>query len=165
MKRGTTRPPLARMARIHNLLNAGRAVTAVKVARELEVSPKTIARDLEYMRESLELPLEYEASEHTFRYRRPVASMLFEPYVSEVSTQEVRKARPAMASIESNPSQLEIEHTDDLAAICARYGVEAEHVLRSMLREAFMDALDNPRLMDNIVRGARALAVEWKGGE
>ena len=45
-----TRPPLERMLRIHQSIQAGAYPTAGRLAEELEVSAKSIHRDLEFMR-------------------------------------------------------------------------------------------------------------------
>jgi len=59
--RGTfSRPPLARMMHVHARLKAGRYPNCRKLADELEVSSKTIQRDLEFMRYRLGLPIEYD---------------------------------------------------------------------------------------------------------
>ena len=56
------RPPLERMLRIHQAIQAGNHPNASSLAREMEVSAKSIHRDLEFMRDRLDLPLEYEAA-------------------------------------------------------------------------------------------------------
>jgi response regulator of citrate/malate metabolism len=61
---GPTRPllsraPLARMAHIRRLLLRGEEFNAATVARELEVSTKTIFRDIEYMRSALNYEICY----------------------------------------------------------------------------------------------------------
>ena len=63
-----SRPPLERMLRIHQLLQAGGYPNASSIAREIEVSTKTIHRDLEFMRDRLNLPLEFDASRNGFFY-------------------------------------------------------------------------------------------------
>ena len=55
-----TRPPLARMLRIHQALQSGSYPNATRLAADLEVSTKSIHRDLEFMRDRLELPLEFD---------------------------------------------------------------------------------------------------------
>ena len=57
-----SRPPLERMLRIHQAIQAGDYPNASSLAREMEVSSKSIHRDLEFMRDRLDLPLEYEAA-------------------------------------------------------------------------------------------------------
>ena len=68
-----TRPPLLRMVRIHDLLSAGRHPNCSLVAREFEVSTKTIQRDVDFMRDQLLLPIDYDRVRHGFAYTRAVA--------------------------------------------------------------------------------------------
>lgn len=67
-----SRPPLARMLRIHEFLQDGRQTNCTKLAEHLEVSTKTIMRDLAFMRDQLDLPCEYDPPTHTWRYACPV---------------------------------------------------------------------------------------------
>ena len=50
-----SRPPLARMLQIHQALQAGGYPNATTLASQLEVCTKSINRDLEFMRDRLEL--------------------------------------------------------------------------------------------------------------
>ena len=67
-----SRPPLARMLRLHGLLQAGRFPNCRRLAEELEVSTKTVQRDIDFMRDQLELPIDYNAAERGFFYTHPV---------------------------------------------------------------------------------------------
>jgi predicted DNA-binding transcriptional regulator YafY len=67
-----TRPPLVRMLRIHELLSAGRYPNCSVLAAEFEVSAKTVQRDVDFMRDQLVLPIEYDRRRHGFVYSRPV---------------------------------------------------------------------------------------------
>ena len=69
---GHSRPPLERMQRLHDLLRNEKPVNCQQLGREFEVSYKTIQRDLDFMRDRLNLPIEYEATKYTFRYSEPV---------------------------------------------------------------------------------------------
>ena len=69
---GHSRPPLERMQRLHDLLSTQQVVNCQKLGREFEVSYKTIQRDLDFMRDRLNLPLEYDATRYTFRYTEAV---------------------------------------------------------------------------------------------
>ena len=69
---GHSRPPLERMQRLHDLLMNERPVNCQQLGREFEVSYKTIQRDLDFMRDRLNLPIEYDPSRYTFRYTEPV---------------------------------------------------------------------------------------------
>jgi proteasome accessory factor B len=70
----SSRPPIARMLRIHGLLQRGDFPNCFTIATELEVSQKTIQRDIEFMRDRMSLPIEYDALERGYRYSRPVTS-------------------------------------------------------------------------------------------
>jgi predicted DNA-binding transcriptional regulator YafY len=68
----STRPPFVRMLRIHELLSAGRSPNCSVLARDFEVSVKTVQRDIDFMRDQLMLPIEYDRYEHGFFYSQPV---------------------------------------------------------------------------------------------
>src|SRR2546423_6247722 len=69
-----SRPPLARMLRMHERLKAGRYPNCRKLADELEVSSKTVQRDIDFMRYQLGLPIEYDQLHFGFYYSEPVAN-------------------------------------------------------------------------------------------
>jgi len=60
------------MLRIHQALQAGSYPNATTLARQLEVSTKSIHRDLEFMRERLGLPLEYDGRRFGYFYTEHV---------------------------------------------------------------------------------------------
>jgi len=66
------RPPLQRMLRIHQAIHAGDYPNATTMAAELEVSTKSVHRDLEFMRDRLELPIEFDASRGGYYYTEEV---------------------------------------------------------------------------------------------
>src|SRR5687768_11323284 len=69
-----SRPPLERMMRIHSVIASGSYPNASTLARELEVSTKSVQRDLEFMRDRLNLPLEYNGSRFGYYYTEPISS-------------------------------------------------------------------------------------------
>jgi len=69
----STRPPLVRMVRIHELLAAGKFPNCSGMAGHLEVSPKTVQRDVDFMRDQLDLPIDYDQIRHGFFYTEPVS--------------------------------------------------------------------------------------------
>src|SRR5437763_11318563 len=69
-----SRPPLERMMRMHERLKAGRYPNCRKLADELEVSAKTVQRDIDFMRYRLGLPIEYDQLHFGFYYTEPVAN-------------------------------------------------------------------------------------------
>lgn len=70
----SSRPPLERMMAIHARLKAGRFPNCRKIAEELEVSSKTIQRDIDFMRYRLNLPVEYDPLRFGFYYSEEVTS-------------------------------------------------------------------------------------------
>lgn len=58
--------------RIHARINAGGHPNATGLAREIEVSSKTIRRDIDFMRDQLGMPIEYEPARHGYYYTGPV---------------------------------------------------------------------------------------------
>ena len=68
------RPPLERMLRIHQSLQSGKFPNATILAAELEVSTKSIQRDLEFMRDRLELPIQYDSHRIGYHYTAEVTS-------------------------------------------------------------------------------------------
>lgn len=62
------------MMRMHERLKAGRYPNCRKLADELEVSSKTVQRDIDFMRYRLGLPIEYDQLHFGFYYTEPVSS-------------------------------------------------------------------------------------------
>jgi len=63
------------MLRIHKALQRGDFPNCSRLAAELEVSTKTISRDIDFMRDRMLMPIEYEPSEHGYCYTREVESL------------------------------------------------------------------------------------------
>ena len=95
----STRPPIERMLRIHNLIKGGSHPNATRLARELEVTTKTIYRDIAFMRDRMELPVEFEPAYNGYHYIEEVgqfptvkitAGELFAMMVEEKAMQQYR---------------------------------------------------------------------------
>lgn len=56
---------------IHERLGNDQRETARSLAEQLETSERTIKRDLEFMRDQLGAPIEWDASQHSYAYSRP----------------------------------------------------------------------------------------------
>ena len=93
------RPPLERMLRIHQAIQSGVFPNATRLAAELEVSSKSIHRDLEFMRDRLELPLEFNRQRLGYHYTEEVKAFptlqitegeLFALIVAEKALQQYR---------------------------------------------------------------------------
>lgn len=62
------------MLKIHDELRRGALTNCTKLMNTLEVSRKTIVRDIAFMRDRLELPIEFDARIQAYRYTQPVTS-------------------------------------------------------------------------------------------
>jgi proteasome accessory factor B len=97
-----SRPPLERMMRLHTALKARHFPNCRKIADELEVSPKTIQRDIDFMKYRLGLPIEYHPQQFGFYYSEPVTAF---PSI-EVSEGEITAllvAQKALAQYKGTP--------------------------------------------------------------
>ncbi len=94
-----SRPPLERMMKIHSAIQSGKFPNATSLAADLEVSTKSIHRDLEFMRDRMDLPLEYAKANNGYFYTQDVSAFptlqitegeLFALLVAEKSLQQYR---------------------------------------------------------------------------
>lgn len=94
-----SRPPLERMLRIHQSLQAGDFPNSTQLATILEVSTKSIHRDIEFMRDRLGLPVEYHPARFGYHYTGVVTSFptmkisegeLFALIIAEKALQQYR---------------------------------------------------------------------------
>lgn len=69
-----SRPPYARMIKIHEMLAAGKFPNCSTLADVFEVSYKTVQRDIDFMRDQMLLPIDYDSGQHGFHYTKPVSS-------------------------------------------------------------------------------------------
>ncbi len=69
-----SRPPLPRMEYIYQKIRTERRPNCSTLARALEVSPKTVQRDIDFMRFQLELPIEYDRLRHGFYFGSAVGA-------------------------------------------------------------------------------------------
>ncbi len=69
-----SRPPLERMLQIHKAIQSGSYPNSSQLAARLEVSRKSIHRDLTFMRDRLGLPISYQGSRFGYTYTESVSS-------------------------------------------------------------------------------------------
>ena len=106
------------MLRIHQALQSGRHPNASTLAASLEVSSKSIHRDLEFMRDRMELPLEYDPARKGYHYTQEVGNFptlqitegeLFALLVAEKALQQYRGtafARPLLSAFKKMAAAL-----------------------------------------------------------
>ena len=69
-----SRPPLERIMEIHESVKRGNYPNASTLAKKMEVSTKTIHRDIQFMRDRWDLPILYDPSYNGYKYTRTVDS-------------------------------------------------------------------------------------------
>jgi len=107
-----SRPPLERMLRIHDELRRGAFTNCTKLAAALEVSRKTIVRDIAFMRDRLELPIEFDPRINAYRYTHPVSAFPT-VHVSEGELLALLVARKALEQYRGTPFHRQLEVSFD----------------------------------------------------
>jgi proteasome accessory factor B len=97
-----TRPPWERMMRFHHLLQEQAFPTCSRVAKEFEVSWRTIMRDVEFMRDRLNLPMEFDPHRNGYYYTEPVHEFPQMPF-SEAEIFALLVAHKAIAQYRGTP--------------------------------------------------------------
>lgn len=86
VRSGKTRAPFERIHRIHEAVRDGNLPNCSTLAKMLEVTAKTVQRDITFMRDRLGLPLEYDEQLHGYRYTEDVSSFpVFEVGAEELA--------------------------------------------------------------------------------
>jgi len=117
------------MLRIHQLIQSGSFPNATTLAAELEVSTKSIHRDLEFMRDRLQLPLEFDRARFGYGYTEEVNAFptvqitegeLFALIVAERALQQYRGTsfeKPLLSAIKKMEQSLPETISLDLAEV------------------------------------------------
>ncbi len=128
------------MLRSHQLIQSGTCPNAVSLAGELEVSAKSVYRDVEFMRDRLGLPIEYDIGRRGYFYTEEVSAFptvqitegeLFALLVAEKALQQYRGTnfeRPLLSAIkkmeQSLPETISLDLGDVQQAISFRTRAE-----------------------------------------
>ena len=106
------------MMRIHQAVQSGKYPNASTLSRDVEVATKTIHRDIEFMRDRLGLPIEYDARRAGFYYTEEVSGFpnvqitegeLFALIVAEKALQQYRGTnfeKPLLSAIKKMEQSL-----------------------------------------------------------
>src|SRR5436190_399633 len=104
----TSRPPIERMLRIHEELQKGALTNCTTLARFFEISRKTVVRDIAFMRDRLDLPIEFDAQAKVYRYARPVSAFPT-VQISEGELLALLVARKALEQYRGTPFHRQLE--------------------------------------------------------
>ncbi len=70
-----SRPPLYRFQEIFHAIKTGRYPNRTQLAQTIEVTTKTIQRDIDYMRYQLNLPIEFDYSRGGYYFTKPMTEL------------------------------------------------------------------------------------------
>jgi len=156
------RPPLERMLRIHHALQLGGFPNASKLAKEIEVSSKTIHRDLEFMRDRMNLPVSFDAVRGGYFYNGEVSNFptlqitegeIFALVVAEKALQQYRGTsfeKPLLSAIrkmeQSLPDTVSLNLADISQTISFR--TRAEPILNLQIFDALARAVAQRRQLE-----------------
>ncbi len=100
-----SRPTLYRMGRIVELLKLGRKVTVATVADDLQVSPRTVARHLDYLVHVLDAPIEYDRVQRSFVLTEKGLPLILDPYIRSHLRQEAKRAMDYASKLSSESKE------------------------------------------------------------
>lgn len=154
------------MLRIHQAIQSGKFPNASTLARELEVSTKSIHRDIEFMRDRLELPIEYDGSRFGYHYTEEVNAFptvqitegeIFALLVAEKALQQYRGTsfeKPLLSAIrkmeQSLPDTISLNLSDIEQTISFR--TRAEQILNLEIFDTLAKATAHRRQIEMTYR-------------
>ena len=157
-----SRPPLERMLRIHQAVSAGQFPNASTLAAEIEVATKTIHRDIEFMRDRLNLPIEFNPARNGYHYTEEVSAFpniqitegeLFALVVAEKALQQYRGTnfeKPLLSAIrkmeQSLPDTISLNLADIEQTISFR--TRAEPILDLKIFDALAKAVSQHKQLE-----------------
>lgn len=92
-----------RLLAIHQSIAARRYPNTARLAREFEVSPKTVKRDIEWMRVHWDLPIEYDRTRNGYYYARDVKQLPGVPRLNEAERFALLVAQRAVGQYQGTP--------------------------------------------------------------
>ena len=154
------------MLRIHQALQAGGYPNAARLAREIEVSSKTIHRDIEFMRDRLGLPVEFEASRQGYFYAGEVSGFptmqitegeIFALVVAEKALQQYRGTsfeKPLLSAIKKMEQALPDTISLNLADVgrTISFRTRAEPVLKLEIFDVLAKAVAGRQQLELLYR-------------
>jgi predicted DNA-binding transcriptional regulator YafY len=97
-----------KLCEIERQIRRGRACTCASLARDLEVDPRTIRRDIAFMRDELGAPIEYDPIEQTYALTNHTWTMP-NVYLSEAELVALAVATRSMAAVMPAPFTTPLE--------------------------------------------------------
>src|SRR6185437_7539613 len=103
-------PAIERMHRIHSLIANKEYPNCIKLAKEFEMSVRTIKRDIDFMKTRLEMPIDFDVFQNGYFFTRPVPHFPQMP-MSEADVFTMFVASKAIEQYRGTPLQKMLETT------------------------------------------------------
>lgn len=97
-----SRPPIERMVLIHGRIKNGAFPNCLQLAKELEVSARTIKRDVDFMKVRLNMPIQFDGRRKGYKYTEPVEQFPAAP-ISEAELFALLVAHKAVSQYRGTP--------------------------------------------------------------
>lgn len=164
------------MLRIHQVIRAGKFPNASSLAVELEVSTKSVHRDIEFMRDRLGLPIEYDGSRFGYYYSEEVSAFptfqitegeLFALIVAEKALQQYRGTnfeKPLLSAIKKMEQLLPDTISLNLADIeqIISFRTRAEPILNLEIFDALAKATAHRHQLELTYRKPGSRQIEQR---
>jgi predicted DNA-binding transcriptional regulator YafY len=111
----SARPPLARIMITDQAVREGTWPNATSLAERLEVDPRTVRRDIMYMRDQLGAPLEYDPAHRGYYYTEPNFRLSYFP-VTEGELVALMLARRLLKQYRGTPFEHDLRRAFDKLA-------------------------------------------------
>lgn len=121
------------MIDIHELLQSRQKANRRTISELLEVSAKTVQRDIDFMRDQLGLPIEYDVSSHSYSYTRDVVQFPT-VQISERELVALSVAKRALTQYHATPFEKPLD--DAFAKLSAGLREQAKYGWRESAGEA-----------------------------
>lgn len=170
----SSRPPLTRMMKLHELLAAGKLPNCAKLAEALEVSSKTIQRDIDFMRDQMDLPIAYDQQKHGFYYSQSVGQFpmvtvsegeIVALLVAQKAIEQYRGTsfeKPLRSAFDKLAGSLEGEASVSLHELSEAVSFRAAGVPRGSLKvfEVLAESVVTSRVVEFLYHSLKAKAPE-----
>ena len=152
--------------RIHQAVSSGKLPNASTLAREIEVATKTIHRDIEFMRDRLNLPIAFDSHRNGYHYTQEVSAFptmqitegeLFALVVAEKALQQYRGTsfeKPLLSAIKKMEQALPDTISLNLADIeqTISFRTRAEPILDLRIFDALAKAVSQRQQLELVYR-------------
>lgn len=159
-----SRPPLVRMQHIDRELRNNCYPNCTSVARYFETSRKTIQRDIEYMRDMLDAPIEYDKKKKGCFYNKEW-TFLPSAFLDRQEAEALKATKKVLSQYQGTPYYQEISSALDkvlqyLPASCSENGILDIY----SFEQAPSSEIDTKSftLLDEAIRNSRKIAIAYR---